>query len=123
MLQRSMLFGDIFPIKSATCLFGVNSIECEIPHLHYLREGADNNPVMLVQTVCRLGRARAGAGGCEGRNIFSLDVAESRFWLIVVVGFIDENGNDGIRAMSPRRCKIEPFPFVANFVPDKIDAQ
>ena len=44
MLRRNMLFGDLFPTKSAICLFGVNSIECEIRHVHYLWECADNNP-------------------------------------------------------------------------------
>jgi hypothetical protein len=38
MLRRNKLFGDLFPTKSATCLFGANSIECEIPDLHYLWE-------------------------------------------------------------------------------------
>jgi len=63
MLRRNMLFGGLLPIKSATCLFGVNSIEWEIHHVHYLwecaRECADNNPILLVQTVCRLGCVRA----------------------------------------------------------------
>ena len=35
---------------------------------------------------------RVLAGGWTRRNIFSFDVAEFRFWLNVVVGFIDENG-------------------------------
>ena len=35
---------------------------------------------------------RVLAGGCTRQNIFSFDVAEFRFWLNVVVGFIDENG-------------------------------
>jgi hypothetical protein len=85
-------------------------------------ECADDNPIMLVQTICRLGRARAGAGGCEGRNIFSLDVAEFRFWLNVVVGFIDDKGQRRHTGKITRAVQIEAFPFVANFAPDKIDA-
>jgi hypothetical protein len=85
MLHRNIVFGTLFQTKLDTCLFSVNSIECEIRHVHYLweraRECADDNPIMLVQTLCRLGHVRAGAGGCEGRNIFSFDVAEFRFWL------------------------------------------
>ena len=77
---------------------------------------------MLVQTVRRLGRARAGAGGCEGRNIFSFDVAEFRFWLKVIVGFIDEQGQRRHTGNVNRAVQIEPFPFVANFAPAKIDA-
>jgi hypothetical protein len=48
MLRRNMLFGNLFPTQSATCLFGANSIECEIHSVHYLWECADNNPIMLV---------------------------------------------------------------------------
>ncbi len=75
------------------------------------------------QTACRLGRAHAGAGGCEGRNIFSFDVAEFRFWLNVVVGFIDHKGRRRHAGNVTKALQIEPFPFVANFAPDKIDAQ
>ena len=77
---------------------------------------------MLAQTVCRLGRARAGAGGCKRRNIFSFDVAKFRFWLNVVVGFIDEKGQRRHTGNVTKAVQIEPFPFVANFAPDKIDA-
>ncbi len=43
---------------------------------HYLWESADSTPIMLVQTVCRLGRARAGAGGGKG-EIFSASMSPS----------------------------------------------
>jgi len=122
MLHCSAWFGDLFPTKSATCIFGANSIECEIHDLHYLWECADNNPIMLVQTVCRLGRARAGARGWKRRNVFSFDVAEFRFWLNVVVGFIDEKGQRRHTGNVATAVQIEPFPLVANFAPNKIDA-
>jgi hypothetical protein len=77
---------------------------------------------MLVQTVCRLGRARAGAGCWKGRNIFSFDVAEFGFWLNVVVGFIDEKGRRRHAGNVTTAMQIEPFPFVANFAPNKIEA-
>ncbi len=56
-------------------------------------------------------------------NIFSFDVAEFRFWLNVVVGFIDHKGRRRHAGNVTRALQIEPFPFVANFAPDKIDAQ
>ena len=34
MLRRSIVLGNLFAIKSATCIFGVNSIECEIVSAH-----------------------------------------------------------------------------------------
>jgi hypothetical protein len=77
---------------------------------------------MLVQTVCRLGRARAGAGGWKRRNVFSFDVAEFRFWLNVVVGFIDQKGQRRHTGNITKAVQIELFPFLANFVPNKIDA-
>ena len=114
-----MLFGNLFPTQSATCLFGVNSIECEIHDVHYLWECGDNNPIMLVQAVCRLGRARAGAGW-KRRNIFSFDVAEFRFWLNIVVGFIDEKGRRRHAGNVTKAMQIEPLPLVANFAPPKL---
>jgi hypothetical protein len=61
-------------------------------------------------------------GGWKRRNIFSFDVAEFRFWLNVVVGFIDGKGQRRRTGNVIKAVQIEPFPFVANFAPDKIDA-
>ena len=84
----------------------------------FLWESADNNPIMLVQTVCRLGRVSASAGGWKRRNVFHFDVAEFRFWLNAVVGFIDEKGNRRHTGNVTRAVQIEPFPFVNKFEPD-----
>jgi hypothetical protein len=122
MLRRNMPFGDLFQIKSATCPFGANSTECVIHHVHYLWECADNNPIILVQTACRLGRVRAGAAGWKMRNIFSHDVVEFRFWLNVVVGLIDGKGQRRHTGNVTKAMQIEPFRLVANFAPNKFDA-
>ncbi len=76
MLRRNMLFGDLFPTKSAICTFGVNSIECEIASVHYLWECADNNPITLVKRHAGWGvrmRVRAAAKG----EIFSASMSLS----------------------------------------------
>ena len=65
---------------------------------------------------------RVPAQGWKRRNVFSFDVAEFRFWLNVVVRSIDENGQRRHTDNVTKAVKIEPFPFVANFAPNKIDA-
>jgi hypothetical protein len=44
------------------------------------------------------------------------------FWLNVVVGYIDEKERRRHAGNVTKAVQIEPFPFVANFVPSKIDA-
>ncbi len=65
---------------------------------------------------------RVLAGGWTRRNIFSFDVAEFRFWLNVVVGFIDGKGQRRHTGNVTKAMQIEPFRLVANFAPNKFDA-
>ncbi len=63
-----------------------------------------------------------GRGGWKGQNIFSFGVAKFRFWLNVAVRFIDEKGQWRHTGDVNRAVQIGPFPLVANFAPNKIDA-
>jgi hypothetical protein len=65
---------------------------------------------------------RGWRGGLEKAKIFSFDVAEFRFWLNVVVGFIDEKARRRHAGNVTKAVQVEPFSFVANFAPNKIDA-
>ena len=42
--------------------------------------------------------------------------------LNAVVGFIDEKGNRRHTGNVTRAVQIEPFPFAANFAPERIEA-
>ena len=77
------------------------------------------SPSCLFRQYAAFGHVRAGAGGCEGRNIFSFNVAECRFQSNVVVGFIDEKVQRRHTGNVTKAAPTEPFPFVANFAPDK----
>ena len=54
---------------------------------------SDNNPLMLVVTVCRLSHVRASWCSQPRGNVFSFSVGEFRFWLSAMVGFVSENGD------------------------------
>ena len=59
-------------------------------------------------------------GGWKRRNNFSFDVAEFRFWLNVVVGFIEQKGQRRHMANSPGRCKSSRFPLWPISPPTKL---
>ncbi|KQY95027.1 MULTISPECIES: hypothetical protein [unclassified Brevundimonas] len=52
----------------------------------------NNAPVMVVATVCRLGRVHESGGDHIRNNVWWFDVGQFRFWLNVCVGFLDEAG-------------------------------
>jgi hypothetical protein len=52
-----------------------------------------NNPLMLVMTVCRLGRVRESWCTQPRDNVFSFSVGEFRFWLNATVGCCSPNGD------------------------------
>jgi hypothetical protein len=57
----------------------------------FLWEQADNEPVMMAMTVCRLSRVREKeASGQLRANVSTFDVGEFRFWLNAAVGFLSE---------------------------------
>jgi len=70
------------------------------PNLDFLWEQSDDNPIMLVMTICKLRRVARTGGEFIRPNIWQFNVGEFRLWLNVVVGFEsgigrDHTGNNG----------------------------
>ncbi len=78
-------------------------------------ESSDNNPVMLVQTICPLGRRTGQKSGWQRRNVFYFDMDDYRFWINAVVGYLDAEGNRSHTGNRTRLVMIEPLPFTTNF--------
>jgi hypothetical protein len=78
-------------------------------------ESSDNNPVMLVQTVCRLDRRGRRGSGWQRQNVFFFDIDDHRFWINAVVGYLDEHGNRRHTGNRTRSVIIEPLAFTTNF--------
>jgi hypothetical protein len=56
----------------------------------YWEESIDT-PLMLVMTICKLGRVHEKKGGKHiSWNTFEFDLGDFRFWLTGVVGYLDE---------------------------------
>jgi hypothetical protein len=74
-------------------------------------ENAENTPVMLVQTVCRLGGSGGRSSGWQRRNVFYFDIDNYRFWVNAVVGYLDDKGKRRHTGNVTRSVIIEPIPF------------
>jgi hypothetical protein len=74
-------------------------------------ENADNTPVMLVQTVCPIGRQTGKSAGWQRRNIFFFDIDGHRFWVNATVGYLDAKGKRQHTGNVTRSVIIEPTPF------------
>jgi hypothetical protein len=55
-------------------------------------ENTDNEPVMLVTTICKLGRVHDTGGNHIRNNVWQFDVGEFRFWMNTCVGYLDGAG-------------------------------
>ncbi len=84
-------------------------------------ESSNNNPVMLVQTICPLGRRVGRSSGWQRRNVFYFDVDGYRLWVNAAVGYLDEKGKRRHTGNRTRFVAIEPLPFTAHFAFSKID--
>jgi hypothetical protein len=78
-------------------------------------ETSDNNPIMLVQAVCRLNRKGSRGSGWLRRNVCYFDIDDHRFWINAVVGFLDEQGNRRHTGNRTRSVVIEPISFTTTF--------
>lgn len=71
----------------------------------YFWENADNMPIMLVMTVCRLQRVHSSVYGKMIRsNVWRFDIGEYRFWLNAVAGYLDDNH---VRQHTPNHSRPE----------------
>jgi hypothetical protein len=77
-------------------------------------ETSNNNPVMLVQTVVRLGHKGRRGSGWQRPNVFHFDIDDHRFWINAVVGYVDEKGNRRHTGNRTRSVVIEPISFMPN---------
>lgn len=75
---------------------------------------SNNNPVMLVQTVVRLGRKGRRGSGWQRPNIFYFDIDDYRFWINAVVGYLDAEGNRRHTGNRTRSVIVEPHAFTIN---------
>lgn len=60
-------------------------------HDDLLWEQSDEQPLMLIMTVCELQRIHLTAGKWERNNVYTFDVGQYRLWLTAAVGYLDEN--------------------------------
>jgi hypothetical protein len=57
-----------------------------------LWDGNSEGPVMLVVTICRLGKVHNTSGKRIRKNVWQFDLGQFRFWINASVGFLDEEG-------------------------------
>jgi hypothetical protein len=74
-------------------------------------ESAENTPVMLVQTICRLHRRRTQSSGWIRSNVFYFDIDEHRFWINASVGYVNSKGNRSHTGNLTRSVAIELSQF------------
>ena len=59
----------------------------------YLWQVSDDQPVMMVMTICKMGKVHKKYFAESVRiNVATFDVGEFRFWLNAGVGYLDDNG-------------------------------
>jgi hypothetical protein len=81
----------------------------------FLWDSANNNPVMLLQAVCRRSRSSASEMGWKRQNVFHFDVGQYRFWVNAVVGYLDGRGKRCHTGNVTRLVRIDPISFVNKF--------
>lgn len=81
----------------------------------FLWDSADNNPIMLLQAVCRRTRSAANDIGWKRQNVFHFDVGQYRFWVNAVVGYLDGRGKRRHTGNVTKLVQIDPIPFVNKF--------
>jgi hypothetical protein len=71
----------------------VNFMCSEIEETNLYWDQSGNSPVMLIMTICKLGRVHEKIRGQHLTwNCFEFDVGEFRFWLAATVGYLDKLG-------------------------------
>jgi hypothetical protein len=81
----------------------------------FLWQSADNNPIMLLQAVCRRSRSTANDMGWKRQNVFHFYVDQYRFWVNAVVGYLDGRGKRRHTGNVTRLVHIDPIPFMSLF--------
>ena len=58
----------------------------------FLWEAADDTPVHILMTICRMGKVRESHGTTPLKpHIWHYDVGEFRFWLTINVGYVEDD--------------------------------
>ncbi len=56
-------------------------------------ELAENNPIMVAMTICKMGAVHGNVfGDMQQSNVFRFDIGEFRFWINVIAGWLDNKG-------------------------------
>jgi hypothetical protein len=82
----------------------------------FLWNAADNNPIMLLQTVCRRQGKASPTLERRGRNVIAFDVREYRFWVNAIVGYLDKEGQRRHTGNVSRMVRIDPMPLVSGLM-------
>lgn len=87
----------------------------------FLWERANDQPIMLAMTICKLARVHEKhAAETIRSNIAHFDVGEFRFWLNAAVGFLDASGSRRCTGNRPSNVKLRIDSRFYNYSRDRL---